>query len=743
MVPRRSIFRQAAAEQHGVSEQFDQLLPLPTIRDFLSLAPEASDHSHRLRTPILLQMDVAECGAVCLAIVLEYFGRHVPLESLRVACGVSRDGIKASNLLRAGRSYGLIVRAFTREPKTLRDLPLPQIVFWEFNHFLVVEGFDEHKVYLNDPASGPRYVSREDFDGSFTGIVLTCEPGPTFQRGGQRPAPWRSLLGRLRGARPELGFLLLLTLALLLPGLAIPVLAQRLLDQMLPGATAMEVMPLLASMALLGAALCGMTWLQQHVLLRLEQRIADQTGRAFFWHLLRLPITFFTQRHAGELGSRIALNEFVVMLLAERLATTIFSAGLIVVSLLWMARYDPLLSVVTLGIVLIQGATLYKMFERRRLASQYVQREASRLTTALIHGLQAIETVKANGAEEDLFVRWSGHQAVVEQARTELGLAAQALLALTPLATTVGSGLLLVIGALRVLNGELTIGALVAVYLLASSVMLPVGQLITLGGMLHELIGALHRLDDVLHFPVDGFLEEDRRTIDRPSPTRGTLKLESITFGYSPLAPPLLDKVDISLAPGQRVALVGPSGSGKSTLARLAAGLLAPWSGQVLSEGEVSFVDQEIVLFAGTIRENLTLWDSTIRDEVLMDAMRLACIADALKTRGGLEAPVAENGLNFSGGQRQRLEIARALARNPRILIFDEATNALDGCVEEEILGQLRQAGFTCLMVAHRLSTIRDCDEIVVLDQGSVVERGTHEALLARRGLYSRLIAEL
>lgn len=725
----------------------------------------AKPKRRRVRTPNILQMEAVECGAAALAIVLGYHRRFVPLEELRVECGVSRDGSKATNIVKAARKYGFTAKGFKKEPGALRDLPLPMIAHWNFNHFLVVEGFDDQRVFLNDPAVGPTEVTTEEFDKAFTGVVLTFEPTEQFAPAGQRAGLIAPLRRRARGLTAALGFVVLVGMALLLPGLVAPTFTRVFVDQVLVKGLEAWMRPLLLLMAATALTVGALTALQGRYLLRIEARLSLANSSRFFWHVLRLPIDFFNQRYAGEIGNRVHINNRVAVLLSRDLATTALSLMVVVIYAFLMLQYDLVLSLLSVAIAAINVLALRYVAARRGVLSQRMQQDRSKLMGTAMGGLQTIETVKASGSEPDFFARWAGYQAKVVNATQQLQLTEIFLGAVPPLLLSVNVALVLGIGGLRVIDGHLTMGMLMTFQALTLAFLAPVNRLVGLGGQLQELQAGLNRLDDVLCAPLDPSaqnLTEPSASDDDGSDSEqglrrleGYLSLREVSFGYSRLDPPLVDKLSLELQPGSRIALVGGSGSGKSTVAKLVAGLYAPWSGEILFDGRpraevpravmaqsLTVVDQDISMFEGTLRDNLTLWDQTVSELRLTNAAKDACIHDDITARpGAYGASVEEAGRNFSGGQRQRLEIARALVVNPRILVLDEATSALDPTTEKIIDDNLRRRGCTCLIVAHRLSTIRDCDEIIVLEKGKVVQRGTHAELVAEGGAYARLIA--
>ena len=710
----------------------------------------------RAKVPTVLQMEAVECGAASLAMILAFYGKYIPLEELRIACGVSRDGSKASNMLKAARKYDLEAKGYRKEPGSLKEMPMPLVVHWNFNHFLVLEGLQKGKVFLNDPGSGSRVVTEEEFNQSFTGIVLSFVPTPQFQKDGKKPSLVSALKKRLKGSETALIYIILVGLALVIPGLAIPVFARIFVDDILLGERDSWVIPLLLGMGITAALRGMLTWLQQYYLLRLESKIALTTSGQFLWHILRLPAEFFSQRFAGDITSRMQSNDRVAKLLSGQLATTALNLVMIIFYFALMLQYNVSLAFVGLIIALINVAYLKFISAKRVDQNQKLLKDRGKQIGTGMSGLQIIETLKATGSESDFFAKWAGYQAKTLNSEQELGISSQFLTAFPTFLTGINNMIVLTLGGFLIMGGQMTIGMLVAFQSLMASFMGPVTGMVGLGSELQEVEGEMNRLDDVLKYPVD---QEAKGELGETTPYNGQklegyIEISEITFGYSSVEPPLIEEFSLSLRPGSRVALVGGSGSGKSTVAKIISGIYRPWSGKILFDGQLrtsfqratinnslAMVDQDINMFQGTVRDNITLWDETISEFEVIRAAKGACIHDDITARaGGYDHLVEESGKNFSGGQRQRLEIARALAQNPTIMIMDEATSALDPVTERNIDENIRRRGCTCIIVAHRLSTIRDCDEIIVLEKGKIVERGTHEELKDHAGVYAKLI---
>ncbi|MGW1864116.1 NHLP family bacteriocin export ABC transporter peptidase/permease/ATPase subunit [Streptomyces mauvecolor] len=712
-----------------------------------------------VRSPTVLQMEALECGAASLAMVLAHHGRHVPLEELRIACGVSRDGSRASNVLKAARSYGLTAKGMQMEPAALAEVQGPAILFWEFNHYVVYDGMGRRLgrrgVHINDPDKGRRFVPTEDFDTSFTGVVLVLEPGPDFRRGGRKPGVMGALPARLRGTTGTMLASLLASLLLVAVGATLPALSRTYIDLFLIGRQTSLLGVLFAAMGTMVALTVVLTWLQQANLLRGRIISSTLSSARFFRHLLRLPITFFAQRSPADLVQRLQSNDAVAETLARDLTAAAVDGIVVLLYAFLLWTYDPQLTVIGVGIALLNVVAMRIVVRLRATRTQKLRADSARLTNTSYTGLQLIETMKATGGENGYFRRWAGQHATTLEEQQRLGVPSAWLGVVAPLLATLNSALILWIGGLRAVEGHISIGLLVAFQALVTRFTAPVTRLNGVAGRIQDFAADVARLKDVENFPVDALHT-------RPEPAASTRRLtghvtlEDITFGYSPLDKPLLTGFSLTVGPGQQVALVGGSGSGKSTVSRLISGLYAPWEGTIRIDGQrlediprgalaasVSFVDQDVFLFEGTVRDNVALWDPSIPDDAVVAALEDAALYEVVARRaGGIHSRVEQDGRNFSGGQRQRLEIARALVRRPSILVLDEVTSALDAETEHVIIDNLRRRGCACVVIAHRLSTVRDSDEIVVLDHGTVVERGRHEDLVAAAGPYAELVRE-
>ena len=742
----------------------------------------------RVKTPTVLQMEALECGAASLAMILGYYQKYVSLEVLRVDCGVSRDGTKATNILKAAKKYGLESKGFKMEVEGLRSIKAPAILFWNFNHFVVFEGFRGKNAYINDPAVGRRLVDAETFDECFTGVVLVFEKGENFQKGGVKPKIWHRLKKRLTGLGSIFTFLGFLSFLFFIPGFVYPTFSRFFIDEILIKDSMNLLKPLLFIMALSCAISTVLQAVQSTVLMRFQSRLSLSSASRFIEHIFKMPVQFFVQRLPGELCNRISSCDSVSALVSGQLIGVVINLISTVFFLVLMFLYDIPLTVISLVLTAIVVLVFRITSEKIRNKSFKIEMEAGKLSGITMSGIDMIESLKASGSENDFFMQWSGQQAKLLLENQRLVKTNTGNSIIPQLISSVQSILILTVGALRVMDGHLTIGMLMAFQTLLAHFSGPINSFLSLGSALLGANADMQRIDDVMEYPIPKIFLDDYkegevspcgRTPLRPTPSAGQslckapqrpkyeylpikklegyISLKNIVFGYSPLAAPLLNGLNIEFTPGKRIALVGATGSGKSTIGKLVSALYKPWSGEMLFDGKplsqiekkvfaasVSVVNQSISLFEGTVRDNITMWDKSIPEKVYIQAAKDACIHDVITSRpSGYYSKVDEGGRNFSGGQRQRLEIARALATNPSIIIMDEATSALDAITEQTVDQNIRRRGCTSIIIAHRLSTIRDCDEIIVLDHGSIVQRGTHDELMAQEGTYKALVGTM
>ncbi|HAG68913.1 MAG TPA: NHLP family bacteriocin export ABC transporter peptidase/permease/ATPase subunit [Lachnospiraceae bacterium] len=711
------------------------------------------------RVPVIMQMEALECGAACLTMVLAYMGKWIPLEKVRSDCGVSRDGSNARDILKAARSYGLEAAGFRFEPEELKEEgSYPCIIHWNFNHFVVLCGFKNDKAIINDPARGNVAVSMDEFDSSFTGICLMFEPTEEFVADGKKKSVLEFAQKRLKGAKTAVIFVLVTSVITSLFGIINPVFARVFMDRLLPGVNPDWERPFLFTLTIFTSVQLITSALSTIYSLRINGKMAVVGSSTYMWKILRLPMEFFSQRMAGDIELRRLQNESVAAQLVNTFAPLVLDAGMMFFYLIVMVRYNLTLSILGVFSIMINLFFSRYISNKRINITRVQMRDSGKFAASTVNAIDMIESIKANGAENGYFQSWSGLQASVNMSDVKY-MKLNQILGMLP-AIVAGAADILVItgGIFLTMQGHFTLGMVTAFQGFLGSFTAPAMKLISAGQSIQEMRTNMERIQDVMEYPEDDMGEvlteknDGKEDYDKLS---GAVELRNVTFGYSRLGEPLIKDFSINIKAGGRVAFVGASGCGKSTLSKLISGLYKPWSGEILFDGRpmkdidrsvftgsLAVVDQDIILFEDTISNNLKMWDRSIEDFEVIMAARDAMIHDEIMQReGGYEYVISDGGRDFSGGQRQRLEIARILAGDPRIIILDEATSALDAKTEYEVVKAIKERGITCIVIAHRLSTIRDSDEIVVLDHGQVVERGTHEELFAKGGAYSELVA--
>ncbi|MDO4976658.1 MAG: NHLP family bacteriocin export ABC transporter peptidase/permease/ATPase subunit [Eubacteriales bacterium] len=721
-----------------------------------------------VKVPMIMQLEATECGAASLAMIMAYFDKWLPLEQTRQDCSISRDGSSAKNILRAARSYGMEAHGYRVSLESLRkEGPFPCIIHWGFNHFVVLNGFKRNKAYINDPARGFVRVSMEEFDDNFTGVMIIIEPGETFKPSGRRKSLLELAKQRVAGSENAIVFVAVTTFLASLISLSMPAFSRVFMDRLLTGQNPTWLYPFVGLLSFLTFLQIVIRFISESYCLRIQGKMATVGNAAFIWKVLHLPMRFFGQRISGDIANRKTMNDSIAKTIVNILMPLILNSFMMVFYLLVMVRYSPILTLVGVSSILVNAFLSWIVSIRRINITRIQMRDAGKLASSTISGIETIETLKASGAEDSFFENWAGLQAAVNAQDVAFARLNQDLGLIPELVSSLTDLLVLGLGLWLVIAGKFTLGMVMAFQGLLNAFMTPVSSTAKTGQALQKMVSQMERVDDVMNYPEDkifcaekgvshaeledSFQEEN---IDYHK-LSGKVEIKNITFGYSRLAPPLIQNVSMTVEAGKKVALVGTSGCGKSTLAKLISGLYKPWSGQIIFDGkEISEIDHQVFtgslvvvnqdtnMFADTLANNIKMWDNSIEDFEMILAARDAQIHDVIMEReGGYNHMFLEGGKDFSGGQLQRIEIARALAQDPTIAIFDEATSALDAKTEFQVVKSIKDRGITCIVIAHRLSTIRDCDEIIVLDHGQVVERGTHQELYEAGGLYTRLIA--
>ncbi len=732
--------------------------------------PNISIKGGRVKTPTVLQMEATECGAASLTIVLAHYGRWLPLEDMRMQCKISRDGSRMSNILLAARANKLKAKGFRYEIPSLHKLPFPMIIFWAFNHFLVLEGFKDGKYYLNDPATGPRVVEADEFDDNYTGVVLAMEPEPEFEKTKiGKVNVLKELFSKLKGYYDNFNFLVILGILLIIPAIVIPVLTQQFIDRVIAGKDASFVPVILIGMGLSLVIEGLLDFYKNYILTKFEMKMAMSQTSQFLWHLLRLPVQFFGQRMTGDIANRLQANdEIAKMVVSDFTASFVMMFQVILFGGILIA-FDPYMAAPVIGLSIINFVVLMLINRKQKDMSQRIMKDSNSLGGISMAGINIIETIKSTGLESAFFQKWAGHHAKVINTNQKIRIFSNILDLVPQFISSLITFSILWVGGWRFLDGAITMGGVVAFNQLSSSFTGPIAHFVGLGGKLQSIQAKITSVNDVYKYNRDSrylrnidtdadILQQKMDEISKKLPLgklMGHIEFRNVTFGYNKDSPPIVKNLNLVIEPGKRVAFVGSSGSGKSTLVKLITGLYQPWEGDILFDGinineipnnimanSLSLVDQTIILFSGSVKENLVLWKDDVNDRDISKAIQVACIEREINNiKGRIHGEVLEHGSNFSGGQRQRLEIARAIINRPSILVLDEATAALDPLTELEVENNIRLLGCTTIVVSHRLSTLRESDEIIVFKNGEIIERGTHQELVNLKQQYFNLLS--
>ena len=715
------------------------------------------------KVPIVTQLEAVECGAACLTMIAAYYGKWKPLEEVRKDCGVSRDGLKASNIVKTARNYGFEATGarYENAEALKNEGEYPCIIHWNFKHFVVLDGFTKKYAVINDPARGTVKVPMSEFDKSFTGICLNFKPKDNFKPEGSPKSILSFVKKRLKGAKYAVIFTILASVIVSIFGAVNPMMSKVFMDRILSNDAVELLYPFTLILASLGILQLASMFVQAVTSIKINAKLSVIGNASYMWKVLRLPMEFFSQRMIGDIQMRQASTAQVAETLINTFAPLVINIAMMIFYIAIMLRYSVMFSCIGLFSIALNAFLSYFISKKRTNAIRVQMINIGKFYSSTISGIKMIDTIKANGAENGFFQKWAGYQAAANTSVQHIMRLMANLGRLPEFIMNVTNMIIIALGVLLVMSNNFTLGMIMTFQGLMTAFMLPAQTVIDAGQQLQEMRTDMERIEDVMEYPDDVNCKADESADYNQdnesgySKLSGNVELKNVTFGYSRLEEPLIRNFSMSIKQGGSVALVGSTGCGKSTVSKLISGLYTQWEGDILFDGKkisdidrnvftgsVAVVDQDIIIFEDTIAENIKMWDDSIEDFEMILAARDAQLHDDIMQReGGYSCKLVDGGRNLSGGQRQRLEIARVLAQDPTIIILDEATSALDSKTEFNVVKSIKDRGITSIVIAHRLSTIRDCDEIIVIDKGVIAERGTHDELIAKNGMYAKLVA--
>ncbi|MCQ2795530.1 MAG: cysteine peptidase family C39 domain-containing protein [Bacilli bacterium] len=707
------------------------------------------------KTPVVMQLEALECGAACLAMILAYYSKWVPLEELRKDCGVSRDGVNAYDIARAAELYNLDVVAHQYEIDEIKEeATFPCIIHWNFNHFVVLKGFRHNRVYINDPESGAISISMEEFDQSFTGFCLEFKPNKKFKPSGKKKSVLKFAKKRLHYARNALIFTGIVTAVGLLVNFLFPGFDRVLVDALLSTNDNYVVLVFFLSFSSLALVCLFVEFINAIYSLKIDANFSVSGTTSYMWKVLNLPAEFFSQRYAGDIKSRKDTNATIANTLINIFVPIILKSIIAIFYIIIMFYYSWALSLIGLGALLIDMIATYVVSQKRINLARAMVRDEAKLFSSTVSGISMIETIKSSGTENAFFANWTGHQANLNNRNVKLVKVSTIFTIFLESVSLITDAVVLTLGVLLIVNKIFTVGVLLAFQGFLDSFISPAKEVVASGQALMEMRTEMERIEDVMDYPTDQIIAPDDKKNYQNHKLSGQIELNEITFGYARFASPIIKDFSLKIKPGETIALVGDSGSGKSTLIKLIIGLYEPWKGKILFDklslkeipknrfsSSVSVVSQDITLFEDSIINNVKMFNPSVEYDDVVKACKDAQIhEEILKRPFGYNARLTEEGKNLSGGQRQRLELARILASKPKIIVLDEATSALDAKTEYKVMEALKKRKLTSIVVAHRLSTIRSCDQIVVLRNGKILDQGKHDILIKRCPYYQHLV---